>query len=413
MNYPLYIARRLSLTTEGKRQAPAVTVAIIAVALSIAVMLTSVSIVMGFKQQIREKVVGFNSHISIFPSVTSTDEESILTLTPSLKQELIKLPFIKDFTLQAAIPAILKTSSDFKGIYIKGLSGKNESDFIRDNLEEGVMPDYHKAEDKEKIVISRIAADQLDLKAGDKIDTYFITDDVRVRRLEISGIFNSHFEQYDRILVFGSLSLIQQIGQLDSNQGTYLLVTTDNFDKISEYTLQLQQHLNKALADGDLVRLYHTENVLNQSIGYFSWLSLLDTNVVVVLILMMIVASITLVSGMLIIIIEKKRFVGMLKALGVPTSNVRKRFVYVAMRIAFRGIVIGNILILTLLYFQYATHFIPLDPDSYYIDFVPVDLSLTSVLLLNLGVMVIIYLVLILPSKFVARISPAETMRYE
>ena len=275
------------------------------------------------------------------------------------------------------------------------------------------MPDYHKAEDKEKIVISRIAADQLDLKTGDKIDTYFITDDVRVRRLEISGIFNSHFEQYDRILVFGSLSLIQQIGQLDSNQGTYLLVTTDNFDKISEYTLQLQQHLNKALADGDLVRLYHTENVLNQSIGYFSWLSLLDTNVVVVLILMMIVASITLVSGMLIIIIEKKRFVGMLKALGVPTSNVRKIFVYLAMRIAFRGIVIGNILILTLLYFQYATHFIPLDPDSYYIDFVPVDLSLTSVLLLNLGVMVIIYLVLILPSKFVARISPAETMRYE
>lgn len=413
MNYPLYIARKLRLSTGGRRQAPAVTVAIIAVALSVAVMLTSVSIVLGFKQQIRDKVVGFNSHISIYPSVTTMDEESVLTLTPSLKEELNNLPFVKDFTLQAAIPAILKTPTDFKGIYIKGLSGSNEIEFLKRNLEDGYVTDYKNENDKDKIVISRQAANQLGLKIGDKIDTYFITDDVRVRRLEITGIYNSHFDQYDQILAFGSLPLIQQLGLLDNDQGTYILVTTDNFDKIEEYTLLLQHHLNEALADGRLARLYHTDNVLNQSVGYFSWLALLDTNVIVVLILMIIVASITLISGMLIIIIEKKRFIGMIKVLGMPTSKVRKIFVYLAMRIAFRGMFIGNVLMISLLYLQYKTHFIPLDADSYYIDFVPVDLSVTSVLLLNLGVMLVIYLVLILPSRFVARISPSETLRYE
>lgn len=413
MNYPLYIARRLSLSSGGKRQAPAVTVAIIAVALSIAVMIASISIVLGFKQEIRDKVVGFNSHISIFPSLTETDQDNLITLTPSLKEELNSVPFIVDYTLQAAVPAILKTSSDFKGVYLKGLSGKNETDFISKNLEEGSVPDFSLPESKEKVVISANAARQLGLKSGDKIDTYFITDDVRVRRLEITGVYNSHFDQYDDVFEFGSLPLIQQLGMLDADQGTYMLVQTDDFDKIQEYTLQLQRHLNEALEDGRLPRLYHLDNVLNQSIGYFSWLSLLDTNVVVVIVLMMIVGCITLISGMLIIILEKKSFIGMMKALGAPTQKVRSIFVYIALRIALYGLLIGNILILGLLFLQQRYHFMPLDADSYYIDYVPVQISWFSILLLNIGVLIVTYLVLILPSRFVSKISPVESMRTE
>lgn len=413
MNYPLFIARRLSLSTGGKRQAPAVTVAVAAIALSVAVMIASISIVLGFKQEIRDKVIGFNSHISLFPSLTETGQDNLITLTPSLTEELKSVPFITDFTLQAAVPAILKTPSDFKGVYLKSLSGQNEVEFIKNNLEEGLVPDFSKMENKDKTVISRNTARQLGLKAGDKIDTYFITDDVRVRRLEISGIYNSHFDQYDEILIFGSLSLVQQLGQLDENQGTYLLLRTDNFDRIHEYTLLLQQHLNEALANGRLPRLYHLDNVLNQSIGYFSWLALLDTNVVVIMILMIIVGCITLVSGMLIIIIEKKRFIGMMRALGAPTAKVRSIFVFLSLRIALWGMLIGNILIISFLFIQEKKHIIPLDPDSYYIDYVPVQLSWLSIVLLNIGVLFVIYLVLILPSKFVCRISPAETMRYE
>ncbi|MDE6795295.1 MAG: FtsX-like permease family protein, partial [Muribaculaceae bacterium] len=379
----------------------------------IAVMIASISIVLGFKQEIRDKVVGFNSHISIFPSLTETDQDNLITLTPSLKEELNSIPFIVDYNLQAAVPAILKTSSDFKGVYLKGLSGVNETEFIRKNLEEGSVPDYSLPESKEKIVISANAARQLGLKSGDKIDTYFITDDVRVRRLEITGIYNSHFDQYDEVFVFGALPLIQQLGQLDENQGTYLLVQTDDFDKIQDYTLLLQHHLNEALSDGRLPRLYHLDNVLNQSIGYFSWLSLLDTNVVVVIILMMIVGCITLISGMLIIILEKKSFIGMMKALGAPTRKVRSIFVFIALKIAIYGLLVGNILILTVLYLQMRYHFMPLDADSYYIDYVPVQISWFSIFLLNLGVIVVTYLVLILPSRFVSKISPAESMRAE
>lgn len=413
MNYELFMARRLSLAAGGRKSAPAVTVAVAAVALSVAVMIASICIVMGFKREIRDKVVGFNSHITLYVSPLSADEDNLLTLTPSLERELSSLPFVTDWSLQAAIPAILKTPGDFKGVYLKGLSGKVSSEFIRKNLEEGKMVDLSKEENKNKVMISRIAARQLGLKAGDKIDTYFISDDVRVRRLEVAGVFNSHFDQYDDVLIFGSLPLVQQLGGISSDQGTYLQVSTDNFNRIAEYSRALQEKLAEALADGRVFRAYRVDNVLNQGAGYFSWLSLLDTNVAVVLVLMMIVGCVTLVSGMLIIIIEKKRFIGMIRAIGAPVGSVRKVFVYLALRIAITGLAIGNVLMIGLMLAQYHTHFLPLDPDSYYIDFVPVSLSWGAIAMLDAGVLVVTYFVLILPSRFVAGINPAETMRYE
>lgn len=413
MNYPLFIARRLSLSAGGRKKAPAVAVAVAAVALSVAVMMASVAIVLGFKKEIRDKVVGFNGHITLYASPSTPDEENIVTMTPSLKKELESLPFVTDFSLQAAIPAILKTSSDFKGVYMKGLADKATERFISRNMEQGKVVDFLNPDNKNKIVVSANAARQLDLHVGDKIDTYFISDELRVRRLEITGIFNTHFNQYDDLLIYGSLPLVQQMGQIDSDQGTYIQVFTDDFDKIDDYTMRLQQKLNEAVADGRIYRFYKTDNVLSQGIGYFSWLSLLDTNVVVVLVLMMIVGCITLISGMLIIIIEKKRFIGTMKALGAPTGKVRRVFVYLAVRIALWGILIGNLIMVTLLLVQEKTHIVPLDAESYYIDFVPVSLSPLHVVLLDVGVVVITYFVLILPSRFVARISPAETMRYE
>ena len=411
MNYPLFLARRLSLSSGGKKKAPAVSVAIAAVAIAVAVMLVSIAIVLGFKKEIRDKVVGFNSHISVYVSPTTPDEDNIVTLTPTLKQKLSELPFIKDYSVQAALPAILKTPSDFKGVYLKGLNDNATADFIRSNTVEGEIVDFNLDKNKGKIAISQNAARQLGLKVGDKIDVYFISDDLRVRRMKIVAIFNSHFDQYDNLFVYGPMSLVQKMGNIGTDQGTSLQIFTDDFDKVDSYTHLLQQHLNEATAGGELFRLYRTDNVLQQGAGYFNWLSLLDMNVVVVLVLMMVVGCITLVSGMLIIIIEKKSFIGIMKALGAPTSKVRKVFVYLALRIALVGMIIGNLVALAFILIQGKTHFLPLDAESYYIDFVPVSISWTSILLLNLGVIVVTYLVLILPSRFVAGFSPAETMR--
>ena len=410
MNYPLFLARRLSLANGSKRMSPAVTVAVIAVAISVAVMISSIAIVLGFKKEIRDKVVGFNGHISLYRLPNSENDDNLIKITPYLQNLLDDISFIKEYNISASIPAILKTSDDFKGVYLRGLLGENAVSYLEKNLEAGEVPDFSDENNKDKIVISRIAANQLKLNPGDKIETYFITDDVRVRKLEISGIYNSHFDQYDDVIIFGAMPLVAQMGNIQEGTGTYIVVQTDNFDKIPEYTEYLQEIFNKSVAYGASDSYYRADNVLSQGRGFFSWLSLLDTNVVVIIILMMVVGCVTLISGMLIIILERKKFIGLMRALGANTGKIRNVFIYMAIKIAFIGIAIGDILILVLLYYQEKYHFLHLDADAYYIDFVPVFLPAWIVVALNAGVLLVTYLVLVLPSRFVGKISPAESM---
>lgn len=415
MNYPFYISRRISPGGDEGKNVPAVKVAVAAVALSVAVMLASIAIVAGFKQQITAKIIGFNSHISIYALPQSDDDDNLVSLTPSLRKVLDDTPYITDYSLQASVPAIFKTDSDFQGIYLKSLEGAGIRNFISSNLTAGKLPDYS-ADDKKselQLVISEITASRLGLKVGDRIDTYFLTGNVRVRPLRITGIFNSHFDTYDKVYAYGSLALIQQMGGLRPDQGTGIAVNTDNFELLPEYTSQLGNTLMDALANGLIYRPLRLDNALTQGAGYFQWLSLLDTNVVVVLTLMTFVAIVTLISGLLIIILDKKRFIGLLRALGAPANKVRGIFVYLALKVTVTGMIIGNAVMLLLLWLQDKYHFLHLDAESYYIDFVPVHLGWLPVLLLNAGVVVVVYFCLILPSWMVAKISPAETLRSE
>lgn len=412
-DYSLFLARRIALQSEGEKRSPAIKVAIAAVALSITVMLMAIAIVMGFKREIRDKVTGFNSHITLFAVPQSDYDSNLITYTPTLKKLLDQQPFITSHALEASVPAIIKTPDNFKGVYLKSLAGAQLLDFLNKNMTEGKVPDYSKEGTQQQIVLSQSVANQLGLKLGDKIDTYFISDAVRVRRLEITGIFNSHFDSYDNIFIYGNLNLIQDLAQIDDKQGTAISIAINDFNNLDQYTKQLQQELNKGVAEGLLYTVYRTENAHTMGAGYFQWLGLLDMNVIVILTLMIFVACITLISGMLIIILDKKRFIGLIRSLGAPISRVRRIFVYLALRVALIGIVIGNLITLPLLWIQDRYHIIPLNADSYYIDFVPVEISWQAILILNLATVVIIYLSLILPSWFAAKISPAETMRYE
>ena len=413
MNYSFFLARRIGLSEGGRKSSPAVKVAVTAVALAVAVMLASVSIVLGFKREIRDKVIGFNSHISIYAVPAGETDTNLLTLTPTLSGILDNMEFVIDYSLEASIPAILKTKTDFKGVYMRSLGGESIRKFLSENLEEGTIPDYSDEKEIQKAVISRIAANQLRLKTGDRIDTYFISDDVRVRRLEIAGIFNSHFDTYDGIYIYGALPLIQQLGGIGEKQGTSLMIHTDDFNRVGEYSDEIRATLNKALAEGLIYRHYKVQDALTQGAGYFQWLSLLDTNVIVILLLMTVVSIATLISGMLIIILDKKRFIGIIRSLGTPVRNVRKIFVFLAMKVALIGLLAGNALMLSLLWAQQRWHLLRLEPDAHYIDFVPVEMAPGWFLMLNAGILAVIYLSLILPSIFAAKISPAETMRYE
>ena len=413
MNFPLYIARHISPNRGPRGGAPAVKVAVVSVAISVAVMIAAIAIVSGFRREITAKVTGFNAHISMYTLKTSTDQDNLFALTPSMKKILDETPYVTDYSLQASVPGIFKTVSDFQGIYMRSLEGQGIMDFLKSNIVSGSVPDYSKEGSELQIVISEITAKRLGLKAGDRIDTYFFTDDIRIRPLKISGIFNSHFDAYDKIFAYGSLGLIQKLGGLRPDQGTSLAIHTDNFHQIGEYTEDLNQIMAQALGSGMIFRPVTLDNALNQGAGFFHWLTLLDTNVTVIITLMTFVAIITLVSGLLIIILDKKRFIGLLRALGTPASKVRKIFVYLALKVTVLGMLIGNALMIGLLWLQDRYHFMHLDPESYYIDFVPVSLDPLPVLILNLGVIVVVYVALILPSTFVARISPAETLRYE
>lgn len=413
VNYPLFLARRLSLASGKHKSSPAVAVAIISVAISVAVMIASIAIVLGFKKEIREKVVGFNGHITLFRVPTSEDDDNLITLTPELKSQLEAIPFITDFSVTASIPAIFKTSDDFKGVYLRGLQGNLTNNYLKKNLEEGYIPDFGEDSTKNEILISRTIADKLLLKLGDKIDTYFISDDIRVRKLKIAGVYNTHFDQYDDVLIYGSMVLISQLADLPENTGTYIVIDTNDFDGIAENTFILQNILNQPALQGDSSTFYKSDNVLSQGRGFFSWLSLLDTNVAVIITLMIIVGCVTLTSGMLIIILERRKLIGLMRALGANTSGIRKVFIYMALKIALIGIMIGDIFIILFLYFQDKYHFLHLDADSYYIDFVPVDLTPLPIILVNIGVMIIAYFVLVLPSRFVGKISPAESLMRE
>ncbi len=412
MNYAIYLGRRLALGSGGRKASPGVKVATAAIALSVAVMVASIAIVLGFKREITDKVIGFTSHI-VMTVNTATETDNIITLTPTLKKILDSQEGIKDYSLQISIPTILKTPNDFKGVFLKTLEDKATTEFLRRNLISGQIPDYSQDSTRLDVVLSRMAANQLGLKQDEKVDCYFINDDVKVRRIKIAGIFDSHFDAFDDLMVYGGRGLAEAFTGLKPNQGSCILINTTDFSKLDEETSNIQNSLNKALADGLIYKSYYLENAHVQGASYFHWLAMLDTNVIVVLTLMMIVGCVTLVSGMLTIILDKKRFIGLIKALGASNGKVRQIFVYLALRVALLGMLIGNVLIFGILLIQDKYHIFKLDASSYYIDFVPVEMNWMAFILLNLGVLAVIYFTLIFPSRIIAKISPSETMRSE
>lgn len=413
MNYALYLGRRLALGSGGRKASPGVKVATAAIALSVAVMVASIAIVLGFKREITDKVTGFTSHIVMTVSDKDSYGDNLVTLTPSLKSLLDSQDYISSYSLQISMPTILKTPNDFKGIFLKTLNDAQTRKFLKSNLISGDIPDYSKDSTQLHVVMSRMAVDQLGLKQGDKVDCFFINDDVKVRRLNIAGVYDSHFDAFDDLMVYGSRDLAEAFSGLKPNQGSSIIITTKDFNRLDEVTNELQETLNEALDDGLIYRSYSLENAHVQGANYFQWLSMLDTNVVVVLVLMMIVGCVTLVSGMLTIILDKKRFIGLVKALGAPVGKVRQVFVYLAMRVALVGMLIGNVLIIALMMIQDRYHVMKLDASSYYIDFVPVEINWMAFGILNLGVLVVVYLTLILPSGIIAGISPSSTLKNE
>ncbi|MDE6558632.1 MAG: hypothetical protein K2K29_01940, partial [Muribaculaceae bacterium] len=280
-------------------------------------------------------------------------------------------------------------------------------------LQSGSIPDFSQDSSRNKVLILSLIADALSLKTGDRIDTYFMTDRIIVRPLRIAGIYNSHFSTYDGAYAFSSLPLIQEIGNINSNQGTSVVINVNDFNRVQENSTNLMHKLTEAYISHQIYKQYNVTTALQSGAGHYHWLSMLDTNVIVILTLMIIVAIVTIISGMLILMVDKIRTVALLKALGASRRLIGNIFKRLALRIAFFGLIIGNVIALTLLYIQDYTHFIPLDAESYYIDFVPVKISFAEIALLNLAIIFIIWLSLMLPARFAGKVAPARILASE
>lgn len=415
LNLPLFLARRIYKDKGDKYKVsrPAIRIATIGVAIGLAVMVVTVSVVLGFKHTIRDKVVGFGSHIQVenFLALQSTDPYPIC-VDDSLMRVLRATDGVKHVERFALTQGILKTDSDFLGMTFKGVGPEYDFTFIRQNLVAGDIPEFSDQSSHYKLLVSQMTADKLKLAVGDKVYTYFISNnDVRARRFTVSGIYQTNLTLFDQSLCFTDLYTAVRLNNWLDGQCTGAEITVADFGRLEETAANVVERVNRTPDKyGDILTSQTIDEAYPQ---IFSWLDLLDINVWIILALMVCVAGFTMISGLLIIILERTQMIGTLKALGARNSTVRHTFLWFAAFIIGRGLLFGNIIGIGIVLVQEYTGVVSLDPTSYYVSTAPMELNVPFIVLLNVATLLISLFVLIAPSYLISHIHPAKSMRYE
>ncbi|MDE6283020.1 MAG: ABC transporter permease [Muribaculaceae bacterium] len=411
MNCELYIARRLRLTPAGSgRRSPAVGIAVAGVALAVAVMLMTTAVVVGFRNAIQDKVAGFEAALTISPlgRFYQNESESLhydTTLSEVLSESLQR----GEVSLVIKQPVVLKTSDNFAGVVLYGFGDGHNREFESGNLIDGALP-----QKSTEIVISSTVAGKLGLKTGDRVDGCFFSGDaLKLRKLTVSGLYTSNFSDYDRLVAYGEYSLLSKLRGYAEDEGDLIEVRgipTDNIQSVAE---RVHSSLRKAYNRGALTSGVRVTTMFDSGAMYFNWLSMLDMNVVVILVIMSLVSGFTLISCVFILILQRVSMIGVLKSLGATDGVIRRIFILLGCRVIGLGLIFGNVIGGGILVAQKLYKIIPLDPESYFVSYVPVDLSWGQVFAVNLGACLLGALLLLIPVAIVSRISPAVTMKYE
>jgi lipoprotein-releasing system permease protein len=414
MNLPFFIAKRIYSDQGDKRKVsrPAIRIATLGVGIGLAVMIITVSVVLGFQHTIRDKVVGFGSHLQVMniQAFNSTDPYSIC-LDDSMMTVLKNLKGVKHAERYAMTQGILKTDEDFLGVLFKGVGPEYDMTFLRQHLLEGYIPTFSDSTSTNKLLISKMIADKMKLKAGDRIYAYFIDDNVRTRRYTISGIYQTNMTRFDESLCFTDLYAVEKINGWEKDEVTGAELLVNDFEKLEETYDDVIAKVNRS--EDKHLNTLSSQTIYEAYPQVFSWLELLDINVWIILALMVCVAGFTMISGLLIIILERTQMIGLLKALGARNKSVRHTFLWFAVFIIGRGMLWGNVIGIGIVLLQQHTGFIHLDPANYYVSTAPMELNIPIFLLLNVATLIVTVLVLIAPSFLVSRIQPARSMRYE
>lgn len=407
-NNAFKIASRLYFSQHGKERTsrPAVRVALAGMIVGVVVMILTICIVVGFKQTITQKVAGFGAHIQVvsFDNNNTYDlqpievSDSMLTQLRSYEHVVAAAPFITK-------PGMLKTDTDFKGIVLKGT---DYWDFFARNIVEGALPAK-----PQEVLISRVAANRLQLHVGEAITGYFVDEsDVRARRFSISGIYDTGFLQFDDLFVLTPLETARRLQSWNLNTYSGVEILIDDIKNLDETADEIYFAVVNKL-DENGYKAYFVETLQDQNPAIFSWLDLLDMNVVVIIVLMLLVAGFNIVSGLIILILDGIQLIGTLKALGADNSFVRRIFLIQASLLIGKGVLWGNIIGLALAALQYFGHIVPLEAATYYVDAVPIAFAWTWIIVLNALTIGLSLLILLLPSMIITKINPARVMHFE
>lgn len=425
MNLAWYMARRLySHGGDVKRVSrPAIRIATVGISLGVAVMIISVCVVLGFKREVQQKVMGMGGHIQVLNYNYQTGlEQKPIVLDDSIIEGLrgaVGVQHVQRFITQ---PSMLKTDETFQGIMLKGVDSDYDFTFLKEHLVDGEIEPFSDTVRSKRIIISQTIARQLKLKVGSEVYAYFFeptskSAPIRNWPFTVAGIYATHMGEFDKTIAFTDIYSTRKLAKwgdgqaYDSDQYTGAEITVKDLEKLDESAFAVASRVNR-LTDR-FGENYTSPTIRELYPGVFSWLSLLDTNIWVILGLMIAVAAFTMISGLLIIILERTQFIGTMKALGATNSRLRNLFLYFSSFIIIKGIVIGNIVGLGLIFLQEYTGFVHLDAETYYVDTVPVDLNWLFIVLINIGTLFVSFLVLIIPSFLVSRIHPARSIRFE
>lgn len=416
MNFILFIANRLFQNKENRKGAStlAIRIATGGVAIGIAVMIISVCIVLGFKQEIRDRLIGFGSHVQIQNYNSLNAPESLpIDFNDTLKQILETTPEIEHWERVCYKTGMIKTEELFKGVVFKGADADFDTTFISKSILSGHMPLFSDKKPSNEILISETIAQELQLNTGDKITAYFFDGNIRARRFLIKGIYHTNLSEFDKNIVFTDFYTCHKLNNWHTGQCSSIHITLKNPDNLQSTARKLARRINLENGTDRYGATYATMSIEDLYPQLFSWLELLDTNIWVILILMTGVAGVTMISGLLIIILERTSFIGTLKALGAVNQSIRSIFLFFSLRLVGKGLLWGNTLAFLLLYLQKNFHLISLDPEIYYVETVPVLINWGYILLINLGTLIISVGVLVLPSLLISRIDPIKSIRFE
>ncbi|TRX29197.1 ABC transporter permease [Flavobacterium franklandianum] len=411
MNLEYFIAKRLITAKDYKSSisSPIIKIAISAIAIGMIMMIVSVATGIGLQQKIRDKVSAFNGHIIIS---NYDNNQSEVTLVPISKHQDFYPKFtsvsgVSHIQAIASKAGIIRTETAFEGIILKGVGTDYRWDNIKEYIVSGKLPNFSTNINQE-VVISQLLANRLNLKVGDSFNTFFIKEDQNklpnIRRFKVAGIFNSGFQDFDATYIIGDIRHIQRINKWKPDQVGAFEVFTNDFDNIKSIGEQVYEQTSSTL---------DTKTIIEKYSYIFEWLKLFDLNIIIILAVMILVATINMVVALLVLILERTQMIGILKALGSNNWSVRKIFLYNAFYLIVRGLFWGNLIGISLLVIQQYFGIIKLNPENYYVKQAPVYINLGYILLLNLLTVTVCFLVLLIPSYIITKISPVKAIRFD